>query len=670
MGRAARMVVGMNTKAIRWAAGVAVVAAAVQGAWGQASRAAAGEGRKVLAFYYPWYGLADGASGTGKVFHWGRIAPANKDISESRHYPLDGAYDSHDPALIDRHCRWAKQAGIDAWIVSWWGHGSFCDRALPKVLAGCERSGMAACIYYEKVPPPETPAAAAGDIVRLLRRVGGHKAYLKEGGRPVVFVYGRALEQIGMAGWAEAIRRVRAACEGGAFFVGDSMSARATYVFDGIHTYNPAGSLQGMELADALAWARGAYAEGVALADRRGRLATVTVIPGYDDTKIRKPGLAVGRSGGRLYGGLWEAAIAADPAWVLVTSFNEWHEGSEVEPSAEDGRMYLELTGRLARRFKARSRAVRPAAAGGVPAGRVAGLRARLKGVSIAVLPGAESVGYFWLLGEVRAPPRAVTWADVAAGALKRHPPDILLHAGGEVYQPTVKTPGDVDAALADYLAAGGCLVCLPSKPWPFFYDRSQKVVTGGRHFGLNLRMGWERPPRGTRCMLNTAGRVLPNVPRTFPYPTAGDVRWRPFDRRQGRYRRYVPLIRLTDGEGNGLGDAVVYAEPVGGGRIVYVAAPLLEVPQAEAILVDIFGRLAEAVGAKAASAGTCLAGPGCHRAGFEWQLWGIVANPQAARPTPPWAQAGPGLPEQLGAPGLVREDRMARPKCGRPRRL
>jgi len=87
--------------------------------------------------------LADGASGTGKVFHWGRIAPANKDISESRHYPLDGAYDSHDPALIDRHCRWAKQAGIDAWIVSWWGHGSFCDRALPKVLAGCERSGDA-----------------------------------------------------------------------------------------------------------------------------------------------------------------------------------------------------------------------------------------------------------------------------------------------------------------------------------------------------------------------------------------------------------------------------------------------------------------------------------------------------------------------------------------------
>ncbi|HET6430445.1 MAG TPA: hypothetical protein VFJ30_18670 [Phycisphaerae bacterium] len=586
----------MNTTAIRWAAWLAVLAAGVQGAWGQTSRpvAGAGEGREVLAFYYPWYGLADGASGTGKVFHWGEIDAARKDISQSRHYPLNGAYDSHDPRLINRHCGWAKQAGIDAWIVSWWGHGTFCDKAMPKVLDGCARNGMTACIYYETVPGPQTPASAARDVVRVLERYGGHKAYLKVDGKPVVFVYGRPIEQIGLAGWAEAIRRVRQEYKGGAFFVGDSISARAAFVFDGIHTYCPAGHMRGMELPAALEWARGSCAEGVRLADRRGRIATATVIPGYDDTKIRKPGLTVGRHESRLYAGLWEAAIAADPPWVLITSFNEWHEGSEIEPSAEDGQTYLELTARFARQFKARPRRPRPPAEGQVPAAAIAQLRDRLKGVSIAVLPGPESVGYFWLLGEVGAPMRAVTWADVAGGTLRKAPPDILLHAGGEDYQPTVKAPGDVDAALAAYMKSGGCMVFLPSMPWPLFYDADKKVVTGGRQLGLHLRMGWERPPEKVKPVFETAEGLLPSVPRRFAFPAAGDVRWRPFDPTGGRYRRYVSLITLRDGEGGALGDAAVYAEPADGGRLLYLAAPLLETGQAEAVLLDVFTRLAD----------------------------------------------------------------------------
>jgi hypothetical protein len=37
-------------------------------------------------------------------------------------------------------------------------------------------------------------------------------------------------------------------------------------------------------------------------------------------------------------------ARASKPQWILVTSFNEWHEGSEIEPSVEFGRTYLEIT--------------------------------------------------------------------------------------------------------------------------------------------------------------------------------------------------------------------------------------------------------------------------------------------------------------------------------------
>ena len=49
---------------------------------------------------------------------------------------------------------------------------------------------------------------------------------------------------------------------------------------------------------------------------------------------------------------MWEQAINARPQWILITSFNEWHEGSEIEPSFEDGYFYLERTAYWSRRFK------------------------------------------------------------------------------------------------------------------------------------------------------------------------------------------------------------------------------------------------------------------------------------------------------------------------------
>jgi hypothetical protein len=60
----------------------------------------------------------------------------------------------------------------------------------------------------------------------------------------------------------------------------------------------------------------------------------------------------LGREDGELYKRLWQAAMEANPDWVLLTSFNEWHEGSEIEPSVEWGDQFLNLTAEYARKFK------------------------------------------------------------------------------------------------------------------------------------------------------------------------------------------------------------------------------------------------------------------------------------------------------------------------------
>jgi hypothetical protein len=67
------------------------------------------------------------------------------------------------------------------------------------------------------------------------------------------------------------------------------------------------------------------------------------------------PGTLIPRADGATYAATWQAALAVEPASVLVASWNEWHEGSEIEPSREHGTRYLEATRAWAARFRARN---------------------------------------------------------------------------------------------------------------------------------------------------------------------------------------------------------------------------------------------------------------------------------------------------------------------------
>jgi glycoprotein endo-alpha-1,2-mannosidase len=559
--------------------------------WKPVPRSAQAASHRVMAFYYPWYGTSDGPGGAGRTVHWGRIDAANKDIQASTDYPELGAYDSHDPKVIERHCRWAKEAGIDTLIVSWWGHGSFSDRAMGKILDGCRRHGLSACIYYETVPRPQTPQSAAGDIVKVLDKYGEHPAHLKIDGKPVVFVYGRTLQELGLTDWLRAIELVNAKSKKGVAAIGDQFSYGSVRVFDGAHTYNTAGPLREMTVPEVRKWASGTYRSWVQLADRAGKISAITVIPGYDDTKIRTPGLAVKRYGGELYRAQWEEAIKADPHWILITSFNEWHEGSEIEPSSEYARRYLDLTAQYSKRFKAGKRSVRGAAASGqFSEEQKAKLREKLQGLQIGVLPGADSMGFWWLL-DLGVGIDILTWEKVAGDGLTPQRSPILLYCAGEHYRRTVNKSADVDDALVRYLKAGGSLIALPALPWPFYYDEDGRAVNRSSQFGLTLRMGWEKPPKDAGLRFFQPKRLLPHVPEEFAFPTSGDLRWRPFLAGEGA--KHTSLLRLRGDEKEHLADAAAYAELDGGGKIIYVWFSLLEGPYAEALLYDVFDFLA-----------------------------------------------------------------------------
>jgi len=304
--------------------------------------------KKVMAFYYTWYGTPEVG---GRWHHWpeGGHNPDKLDQNGLRdlgatNHPEPDVYDSNSPEVIRRHLALCEEMGIDALIATWWGINDYHDKAFKVVIKEANRTKTQVTVYYEVIRQSSVNVAVE-DFNYILDSYGAEPAFLKVDDKPVIFVYGRAMGQLNADDWKEVLKRVRAKHD--ALFIADTGSKELIEIFDGGHTYNPVGTIvRGHNMEEN-------YTKLVKTCRETGKIACATVIPGYDDSNIgRARAIVAERRGGELYKELWQAAMKAQPDWVLITSFNEWHEGSEIEPSKEDGRFYVELTRKYSETFK------------------------------------------------------------------------------------------------------------------------------------------------------------------------------------------------------------------------------------------------------------------------------------------------------------------------------
>lgn len=551
--------------------------------------------KKVLAFYYPWYGTPDTS---GRWVHYQGVDQDKQTIASSTHYPAIGPYDSHDPEVVDYHMRLLKEAGIDGIIVSWWGINTFEDRAMPLILDKAQRYGIEVTIYLETEDYDQKPQRVlftSHDLHYILNKYSEHPSFFKVNGKPVVFVYGRVMSQLSADEWMTVIQDVESDL-GPFLLIADGINVYNMTVFDGSHTYNPLNMVTraGSELRQV---ATDAFVEAVCQQEAAGKISTVTIIPGYDDRKIRKPGMLAERRGGKLYTTLWEAAIAANPDWVLITSFNEWHEGSEIEPSNEYGDTYIRLTRAFATKFKSKPASRKAADNACLPLlvtkGQQERLRARFGATVIGVLPDLNppSPVILWL-AKVGLTVRILTHNDVVEGITADDYP-VLLYAGGEHYTNSVEAPGDVDNALVEYLRSGGCLVVAPSQPWPFYYTETGTVVAT-KKLGIPVHGGWESPPPGRQFVFRPNPQLVPEVAR-ISFPRTGDLRWRPARPPAGELAgEYYPIISLYDRNGTWYGDGACYVKHENGGRVIYIWFRLMDQPGSGELLCDVFELAAE----------------------------------------------------------------------------
>jgi hypothetical protein len=254
------------------------------------------------AFFYPWY-----------PSHWleGGTYPF------TNYTPSLGLYSSTDEPIVTDQLALARQAHIDAFISSWWEPGEVTDIAFQDILRITESSGSPIrwSTYYEREGYANpSPAQIGSDLQYLDAHVFASPAYLRVNGKPVVFAYGE-----GSDGCATIDRWLQAEAQIGLdvyvvlkVFEGYSNCPSQP---DSWHQYSPTSHFD--------------YQPGH----------SVTVSPGF--WKIGQEPLLTRNAGNFEYAVQWMAVT--NTTWRLITTWNEWAEGTSIEPALEYRNDYIDI---------------------------------------------------------------------------------------------------------------------------------------------------------------------------------------------------------------------------------------------------------------------------------------------------------------------------------------
>lgn len=306
-------------------------------------------------YYYPWYGAEEGHGfDTTLRMH---LRPAQK--------PASGLYDSGDEDIISDHIDQSKRAGADVWALSWWGPGSYTDRVIRKhILTHPRVSELKYVIHYETTGRLGTAYSPdysnlVEDFRYLARHYFNHDRYLKFDGRPVVILYvTRAF--FNASGAADAVSNLRRTIQDEfgfeLFLIGDDLfragiKPKRARLWDAVTSFD----VYGMSLKQHSATPKGLRHLKQQYSRAREKLQEMNIgfvpgaTPGFNDRGVREGHEPVPRymtvNGERKkFGSLFRRMLkqvvrpTLDPStnrMVLINSFNEWHEDTQIEPTVD-----------------------------------------------------------------------------------------------------------------------------------------------------------------------------------------------------------------------------------------------------------------------------------------------------------------------------------------------
>ena len=250
--------------------------------------------------------VAAPAPGIRAMFYYGWY-PSAFETQGSRFHPTGGTYSSQDPNVVRRHIDQMRYAGMQAGIASWWGQGHMTDKALEVDMKMAEGTPFKWTVYYEREGPTDpnpTVEKLRGDLQYILDRYGNHPNYLRVDGKPVIFVWPDGNDRCDM------VERWNAANTMG-FYVVQKRFPNHTACINRTHSWHD-------------------YSPDKYSIEVKGY--SYSVGPGF--YSIHEPSPRLARNPAAFETAVKTMAGSSAP-WKLVTTFNEWNEGTSVEPADE-----------------------------------------------------------------------------------------------------------------------------------------------------------------------------------------------------------------------------------------------------------------------------------------------------------------------------------------------
>lgn len=293
----------------------------------------------ILAHYMPWY--------TAKPFsdHWGWHWTMNYFDPEqeidgrrqiaSKYHPLIGPYDSGDPQVLEYHLLLMKLAGIDGVIVDWYGLTDYRDYAVlhrntTRLLQQCERLNMKFVICYEdqtipalveaeRIAATDRVADAVSEIDWLGKYWFKSGSYVNLDRKPVLLSFGHS----GLTNdeWSQCLSRLASPV---AYF---SQDIRRNGAIGGFGWPSPKVGMIQVDrfLIESANWPA----------------AIPAAFPRFDDI-YKVAGVGEGYpqlpdDSGRTLQSTLRKALDCNAPIIQIATWNDWGEGTQIEPSVEFG---------------------------------------------------------------------------------------------------------------------------------------------------------------------------------------------------------------------------------------------------------------------------------------------------------------------------------------------
>ncbi|XP_034029946.1 glycoprotein endo-alpha-1,2-mannosidase-like protein [Thalassophryne amazonica] len=321
-------------------------------------------------FYYTWYG---NPHTDGRYIHWdhvlvphwdpkiaasyprGRHMPP-EDISSS-FYPELNPYSSRDPEVLESHMEQIVACAAGVLVLSWYPPGLADDNGeptedfVPAVLDAAYRHNLKVAFHIQPYRG-RNDQSVHDNIKYIIDRYGEHGAFYKFTSNigkslPLFYIYDSYLTP--PEAWSEFLTPTGSHSVRGsaydAIFIALIVEEHHKHDilaggFDGMYTYFASNGFS-------FGSSQQNWKTVKAFCDGNNLLFIPTIGPGYIDTTIRpwNNHNTRNRVNGRYYETALQAALNVRPEIVSITSFNEWHEGTQIEramPKKTATRMYLD----------------------------------------------------------------------------------------------------------------------------------------------------------------------------------------------------------------------------------------------------------------------------------------------------------------------------------------